>query len=241
MMRQLPIASSMHPEQLAVIAGWADTRAAFARWNNDVAGIVRAWMGTSLLIGIALLLSTWAIGTHVAPQDVGSLATFSGEARVGHAVHVFGRNLLVLAMHALICVAGYMAATSVVIAADAYTGWKRRAHLVARPATFLFIGWITISSVPMQAWTLGSAAPRVAAAYGLEVWQLLAVVSVHAIPELVAVFLPLGAWLVIARRRAWNELLAASILATAIALPLLVMSAVVEEFVTPLLLEAVVG
>lgn len=231
----------MRSEQLAVVAGWHDTRAAFTRWNNDVAGVVRTWMGTSLLVGIALLVATWVVGTWFASGSVATLDTFAGAADPRHAVGIFTNNLLVLAMHALICVAGYMATTTVAIAADDYAGWLRRVHLLARPVTFAFILVVTWSSFALQALTLGTAAPGVARAYDMEIWQLLLVVTPHAIPELVAVFLPLGAWLVIARRRAWNELFAASILATVVAVPLLAVAAIVEEYVTPLTIAAAFG
>ena len=44
----------------------------------------------------------------------------------------------------------------------------------------------------------------------------------HALPELVALFLPLAAWMVASRREAWNELLAATAVTTAVAAPVLV-------------------
>lgn len=47
-------------------------------------------------------------------------------------------------------------------------------------------------------------------------------------------FLPLGAWLVLARRRAYHELLAASVLAAAVALPILVIASIIEEWVSPI-------
>ena len=41
----------------------------------------------------------------------------------------------------------------------------------------------------------------------------------HAVPELVALFLPLAAWVVASRRGDWHELLAATIVTVAIAVP----------------------
>lgn len=225
-------------EQLAFVAGWADTRAAFTRWNRDVPGIVRSWAGTSFAIGCLLLLATLAVATWLAPDDRSMNPTFSGVPTIAGALHILARNTLVLAMHALICVAGYMATSSVPIAAQGYTGWKRRLHHAAAPFTITFVTGITISSFSTQAWTLGMIAPAVARAYDMQTWQLLGVLSIHALPELTAMFLPLGAWLFLARRKAWNELFAASVLATAIALPMLAMAAYVEEYVTPLAIQA---
>jgi hypothetical protein len=55
----------------------------------------------------------------------------------------------------------------------------------------------------------------------------------HALLELVAVFLPLAAWLVASRREEWAELLAATFVTVAVAIPLLVASAAVELLVWP--------
>ena len=47
----------------------------------------------------------------------------------------------------------------------------------------------------------------------------------HAIPELTALFLPLAAWLIASRRGEWNQLLAATFVTVAIAIPVLVVAA----------------
>jgi uncharacterized membrane protein SpoIIM required for sporulation len=60
----------------------------------------------------------------------------------------------------------------------------------------------------------------------------------HAVPELTALFLPLAAWTIASRRGEWNELLAATVITTAIALPVLGLSAVVEVYVSPHLVQA---
>ena len=55
----------------------------------------------------------------------------------------------------------------------------------------------------------------------------------HAVPELCALFIPLAAWLLASRRQAWNELLAATFVTAAIAVPVLVAAAAVEVWVSP--------
>ena len=228
-----PVAIDAEREALHV--GWADVRASFRRWNHDVGAVVRVWMGTSLLVGVALLLATWVVSTQVEPGA--PYAAFSHVPSVAGAQVLLGRNLLVLLMHALICVAGYMALTSMPIVAQGYSGWKRRVHLLAGPIAIVFVAAVTLGSFALQAWSLGSAAPGIAAAYDVPTWQLLLLVSPHALPELTAVFLPLGAWLVLARRREYRELLAASVLSFAAAVPILVIATIVEEWVSPLLID----
>ena len=77
-------------------------------------------------------------------------------------------------------------------------------------------------------------------AYRLDVTPLTLLITLtpHALPELFAVFLPLAAWSMASRRGAWDELLAATIATTAIAIPLLVLAGAIETWVTPRLLLA---
>ena len=55
----------------------------------------------------------------------------------------------------------------------------------------------------------------------------------HALPELIALFLPLAAWIIASRRGDWHELLAATFVTVAIAVPMLLAAAAVEIWVTP--------
>jgi hypothetical protein len=231
----------MQTERMALVAGWHDTRAALARWNSNGARVLGSWAAISLGIGVALLVAVWAVARFIAPDPEWIVWSFGGARTLGAAMHIFGRNLLVLVMHGFICVAGYMATTSLPIVAEGYGGWRRRLHLLARPITIAFIAVVTLLSFGVQAWTLGKAAPGIAQAYEMPVAQLLLLVSPHALLELTAVFLPLGAWLSIARKRRYEQLLAASIYATALAVPLLIIASLVEEYVTPLLIAAVSG
>ena len=61
----------------------------------------------------------------------------------------------------------------------------------------------------------------------------------HAIPELTALFLPLAAWLIASRRGEWNQLLAATFVTVALAIPILVVAAAIEVYVWPHILEAI--
>src|SRR2546430_2414487 len=103
----------------------------------------------------------------------------------------------------------------------------------------------------LRGWLAGSVA--VAVALLLTTW-LIGVVSTpdatrlgfpglppHAFPELVALFLPLAAWIIASRRDQWNQLLAATFVTAGIAIPVLVASSVVEVYVTPHLLRALAG
>jgi uncharacterized membrane protein SpoIIM required for sporulation len=57
------------------------------------------------------------------------------------------------------------------------------------------------------------------------------------VPELFALFLPLAAWMIASRRDDWHELLAATFVTVAIAVPILLAAAAVEVWVSPHLLH----
>ena len=67
---------------------------------------------------------------------------------------------------------------------------------------------------------------------------LIACLLPHALPELTALFLPLAAWLVASRSGRWDELLAATVVTVGIAVPVLLLAAAVELYVSPELLKA---
>jgi len=227
-------------ERMAIVAGWDDTRAALARWNRAPARVIASWAAVSAGVSLVMLAATWALAVHVGYNfGLRSPENFSHRPSLGAAAAIFRHNLLTLALHALICVAGYLATASVPLAAESYTGWARRMHLAIGPLALLFVSCSALSSLALQAWTLGHVAPQVAHAYRMPVGELLVLLSPHALPELTALFLPLGAWIVLARAGRWNELFAASIVTTGVALPVLAMASLVEIYVTPLVLGGV--
>jgi uncharacterized membrane protein SpoIIM required for sporulation len=67
---------------------------------------------------------------------------------------------------------------------------------------------------------------------------LVLVVLPHAIPELIALFLPLAAWIIASRRGEWEQLLAATAVTVAIAIPVLVTAAFIEVYLSPHLFTA---
>ena len=143
------------------------------------------------------------------------------------------RNGLVLALHALACVAGFMARSSLPVAAEGYTGLWRRVHERAGTLAVGFVVAATLFSLTTQAYALGHAASDIAARLGLSPIVLLAGLLPHALLELTALFLPLAAWTLAARREAWEELLAATFVTVALAVPMLVAAALIETYVTP--------
>jgi hypothetical protein len=224
---------------LVLVQGIKDTRQTLARWQRDPLAVVGVWLGWSFVIALALLASVYLIAVNTTP-DYGSLLKLPGLHEPADAMdflHLLYRNGLVLALHAMACVAGFIAGSSLPLSAEKRTGRSRWVHEKAGPLAIAFVVGATAFSLVTQAYVLGSGAATLAWQSGVDPAALLAVVSVHALPELVALFLPLAAWIVASRQGDWHELLAATFVTVAIAVPVLVVSAVVELLVTPRLLQ----
>ncbi len=95
-------------------------------------------------------------------------------------------------------------------------------------------------SLTMQAYRIGSAAADDAAALHVSPALLLLGLLPHALPELVALFLPLAAWMVASRRGEWEGLLAATLVTVALAVPVLVAAAVWEVYAAPHVLSLLI-
>jgi len=152
--------------------------------------------------------------------------------------HVLLRNSLVLALHAMACVAGFIAGSSLPLQAQHHTGWWRTVHEKAGPAAIAFVGGATLFSLVTQAYVLGGQASTIAQQLDIGQAALMLTLLPHALPELVALFLPLAAWIIASRRKAWHELLAATAATTILATPVLIFAASLEVFVWPHLMRA---
>lgn len=229
----------MNGRELAVARGWDDTRATLRRWNAAPGPVLGAWVRVSLAVAVALLACVWAVALLVTPDPTPMhYAGVTHEATAGDAAFFFGRNLLVLALHALACLAGFIAKSSLPVEATDYHGAWRRVHDRAGPLAIAFVGAATLFSLATQAYALGAGLSTLSAQWDVAPGALLLVICVHALPELTALFLPLAAWLIAARAGRWEELMAATFATTAVALPVVALAAIVEVTVTPWLLEA---
>jgi hypothetical protein len=150
---------------------------------------------------------------------------------------VIYRNSLVLALHAMACVAGFIARSSLPLTASQITGTWRWIHDKAGNAAIAFVVCATTFSFLTQAYILGSNTSTISNQLGITKGQLLLAYLPHALPELVAVFLPLAAWLIASRRGDWSKLLAATFVTVAIAAPILVVSASMEVYLAPEVLK----
>jgi hypothetical protein len=218
-------------EQLALVRGWDDTRATLRRWRRRPLAAVGPWTLASLAVAALLLTATWVVAILSVPDPMIFARTGTGEW--GDYGFILYRNGLVLALHAMACVAGFMAGTSLPIVAEGHTGWWRRVHDRAGKLAMGFVAAATLFSLCTQAYALGLQAASLADAQGVSAALLMISLLPHALPELCALFLPLAAWLLASRRQAWDELLAATFVTTAIAVPVIMAAAAVEVWLSP--------
>jgi hypothetical protein len=228
----------VNANDLVLVQGMADTRRTLASWQKDPLAVIGAWLGWSFLIAVGLLVSVYVIAVNTTPEYTAlRVPGFHDAPDVGDVMHVLFRNSLVLALHAVACIAGFMAGFTVPMAAKSRTGISRWVHEKAGPFAIAFVVAATTFSLVTQAYVLGGGAATLAWQFDLDPAILLIGVSAHALPELVALFLPLAAWMIASRAGDWHQLLAATFVTVALAVPVLILSAVVEVYVWPLLLE----
>lgn len=232
----------MERSDLALVQGLDHTRATLARWNAAPWSVLRDWLLGALLIAAALLAAVLVIGSLVTPDA--SRVSFPGltaPADLGAVATVLKRNALVLALHGFACVAGFIAVSSLPEQAENYSGLYRRIHDRAGPLAIAFVVAATAFSLATQALALGLGASTLAYQGGISTPLLLLGLLPHALPELVALFLPLAAWIVASRRGDWHELLAATFVTVGLAVPVLVIAAFVEVYVSPQFILALRG
>jgi hypothetical protein len=228
----------MAVDDLVLVQGIRDTRETLAAWNRRPWQVLRPWLALSVAIAAVLLLTIYLISNVSRPDP--TRFTVLGIHRPGTPIDVaivLYRNSLVLALHAMACVAGFIARSSLPLTAAQYSGAWRWVHDRAGSVAIAFVVFATSFSFLTQAYVLGHNTSTIAAQLGLTNAQLLSAYLPHAIPELTAVFLPLAAWLIASRRGDWGQLLAATFVTVAIAAPVLVVCATMEVYVAPQLLQ----
>lgn len=204
--------------------------------------MLAGWVAGSSLAAAALLCAVLVVaalsGGYVQPLQ---LRPPFAVGDLGDAATVLSRNLLVLALHAMACVAGFIAGSSLPLQAQSKSGLARWVHEHGGRIAIAFVFCATAFSLSAQAYLLGHTLAGVAHFLKVSPALLLVALLPHALPELIALFLPLAAWIVASRRGEWEQLLAATLVTVAIALPVLVVAALVEVYVSPHLFTALTG
>lgn len=227
---------------LVLVQGLRDTRATFEQWNRHPWPVLRSWLLLGTEIAVALLFAIYVVAKLSTPDPTPvTIPGLTRPADTGDVAFYLYRNSLVLALHAMACVAGFIAGSALPLSAAHRTGVWRWIHDRAGRLAIAFVVGATTFSLLTQAFILGSGTSSLAALLGLSQGELLLTALPHALPELTVLFVPLAAWLIASRQDRWDQLLAATFVTVAIALPVLVASATVEAYVWPELLRAAMG
>jgi hypothetical protein len=219
--------------------GMRDTRAALDAWSGGSWRVLRGWVALSLAIALTLLGAVWVVAGMLTPDLTPiHLPGLTEPSEPGDLLPILWRNSLVLALHATACIAGFIAGSSMPLAAAQRKGLSRWIHVKAGELAILFVCAVTLFSLSTQALYLGFQGGTIAFQLHIPIGVLLLSVLPHAIPELTALFLPLAAWLIASRRGEWSQLLAATFVTVLIAIPTLILAATIEVYVWPHILAA---
>ena len=232
----------MDASAYALVHGMRRTRETLSVWQRGPWPVLRGWLAASLAAACLLLLMIWVISL-LAPAR-GPVALLRPPLLVGEpgdVVRILGHNLLVLTLHAMACVAGFIAGSSLPLQAPYRTGISRKVHEGGRRIALAFVVGATGFSLSLQAYAIGVSVAHVAGALHVSSALLLVGLLPHALPELVALFLPLAAWIIASRRGEGDQLLAATLVTVAVALPILIVTAVWEVYAAPHVLGPLLG
>jgi hypothetical protein len=232
----------MEANDYALAHGIQRTRLALDTWSEKPLPVLGSWLLGGALVSLLLLSCVVGVASIVSP-DLG----FSYLPAQAHGIDVeamvqtLAQNSLVLALHAVACIAGFIAGSTLPLSAERRSGISRVIHEKARPIAFTWVVSVTLFSLITQAYALGVIGSTLAWNVGISPAALVLTVLPHALLELTAVFLPLAAWTIASRRDEWDQLLAATLVTVSMAIPMLMVSAAWEIHVWPLMLRAAGG
>jgi hypothetical protein len=232
----------MDSSSYALAHGLRRTRSTLRLWQHQPGRVLGRWALGSLAAAVGLLTAVLVIATLSKGYE--QTVTLGPPFAVGDTqdvMGVLGHNMLVLALHAMACVAGFIAGSSLPLQAQSHRGVSRWIHEHGGRLAIGFVVCATTFSLSAQAYVLGHTLAGVADFLRVSPALLLLGLLPHAIPELMALFLPLAAWIMASRRGEWDQLLAATLVTVAVAVPVLVVAALIEVYVSPHLFVALTG
>lgn len=217
-----------------------ETRMTLERWSENKTRVLGDWMLKSLCIALTMLIAVYIVSLLATGTDTFVLPNILGKPRAADVIVVFFRNILVLALHGFVCLAGFMAMRTLPEQTKYKSGVNRWVHEHAGPAAMIFVSGATIFSMTTQTWILGHQVADLSYSLNLPQSTLMLTVLPHAVLELTAVFLPLAAFLTASRNSDWHELLAATIVTVSVAIPMIIVAAILEAYLWPQTLQAVI-
>jgi hypothetical protein len=224
----------MDASAYAFTHGVRHTKATLRAWQRTPGPVLGRWVAGSAMAAAGLLIAVWIVSRVSGnQQQFISLQPPFTVGDGGDVLNVLRRNMLVLALHAMACVAGFIAGSSLPLQAQHRHGLSRWVHEHGGRIAIAFVVCATTFSLCAQAYLIGRTLAGVSHFLRVSPGLLLLGLLPHAIPELIALFLPLAAWIIASRRGEWEQLLAATAVTVAVAVPVLVAAAFVEVYVSP--------
>src|SRR5580704_16195421 len=231
----------MDASAYAFAHGVRHTRATLRAWQQAPGAVLGRWAAGSLAAAAGLLLAVWLVALlDPSHAQIIALEPPFAVGDGGDVTNVLARNMLVLALHAMACVAGFIAGSSLPLQARGRKGLSLWVHEHGGRLAISFVAAATTFSLGTQAYLIGRTLGGVSGYLGVAPGVVLLSLLPHALPELIALFLPLAAWIIASRRGEWEQLLAATLVTVALALPVLVAAAAVEVYVSPHVFSALV-
>lgn len=218
-------------------------RSHLAPWSE-----IRRWFAVSAVITVVMLVGV-TITAMIVPADPweGQFSRLLGDdshARpipAGYEVmNIFLRNLLVLALHFFACLVGAIIGREHKPLPEKWKKYERFHSEMPKwvaDASLAYAMTVTLASIALQTTGLGFVLADLSAYAQLAPWQLTLLVTPHAIPELIGIFLPLALFSIQARKHELRPLNDWAWQSFVIGLPLIFGAALIEVFVSPHLIE----
>jgi uncharacterized membrane protein SpoIIM required for sporulation len=216
-----------------------ETRETLDRWGERPAKVIGSWLLVSFGVASAMLVAVYLVSLMALSQSTASIPNILGSAHIEDVIRVFFRNMLVLALHGFVCIAGFMAMRALPEQTQYKSGINRWIHEHAGRAAMVYVSAATTFSIVTQTWILGHQVADLSETLMISQGTLMLTVLPHALLELTAVFLPLAAFLLASRRGDWHELLAATIVTVSLAIPMIIVAAFLEAYLWPETLQRV--
>lgn len=213
----------------------------WATWKE-----VRRWALISLGISI-LMLGGVTLAGYLLPADPDAAATSRLLVAALDQAHsplaliavIFIANFLVLCLHYCCCLIGAIVSRPFRPLPEPWAS-NPIARALHRPVpgwlaefSLYYAAAVTLGSIALQSTELGFVLADISSLTGLPPWEWIVLMLPHALLELPAIFLPLGLFLLQARRRDLKPLQRRAHQAFAVGVLVLLIAAVVEVEITP--------
>src|SRR5207245_1031810 len=147
--------------------GVRHTRATLLAWQRDPGAVVGRWAAGAAVAAAGLLAAVWVVSSLDVRDQVMALRPPFVVGDGADVLAVLGRNLLVLALHAMACVAGFIAGSSLPLQAHGRRGVLRWLHEHGGRVAITFVVAATTFSLSAQAYLIGRALGGVAGYLGV--------------------------------------------------------------------------